>query len=182
MFTAALCAAVFGIWFFQSKKNIQPPQESVQSGIETTHVRGNSMEPALKDGQTITIDNEHYQTHEIERNDIVTVQFSWREEPLVKFIRAVPGDTISIEEQEDGNFYIIVNNEPVKNSEGQPYALSYAKSRMINLYAQEYKEKYDSKIPDNLYLVLGNQTNGTQDSTQFGLVSRENIGGKVVSE
>jgi len=94
----------------------------------------------------------------------------------------VPGDTIILEEQEDGNFYIIINGKSILNSEEEPYSLTYAKSRMINLYAKEYKEKYNSKIPDNLYLVLGNQTSGTQDSTQFGLVERENIVGKVIGE
>ena len=154
----------------------------IRYGTEQQTVRGESMEPALKDGQTISIDNKYYQTHEIERNDIVTVVFSWREEPIVKFIRAVPGDTIILEEQEDGNFYIIINGKSILNSEEEPYSLTYAKSRMINLYAKEYKEKYNSKIPDNLYLVLGNQTSGTQDSTQFGLVERENIVGKVIGE
>lgn len=182
IFTAILWVAVFGILFLWNKDKTQNPPEGAANQIEKTQVRGNSMEPVLKDGETIAIDNNYYQKNEIKRDDIVIVSFSWREEPLAKFIRAIPGDTLALEEQADGSFHIIVNSEVIKNSEAKPYGLTYAKSRMINLYAQEYKEKYDSKIPDDLYLVLGNQTNGTQDSTQFGLVSREHILGKIVSE
>src|SRR3989338_2653833 len=72
---------------------------AVRFDLEKTQVRGDSMEPVLKNGQTVGIDNDFFQNKSIERGDIVTVQFSWREEPLVKFIRAVPSDTISIEEQ-----------------------------------------------------------------------------------
>ncbi|PIZ81907.1 MAG: hypothetical protein COY02_00910, partial [Parcubacteria group bacterium CG_4_10_14_0_2_um_filter_41_6] len=40
----------------------------IRYGIEQQTVRGESMEPVLKDRQTISIDNKYYQTHEIKRN------------------------------------------------------------------------------------------------------------------
>jgi len=149
----------------------------IRYGTEQQTVRGESMEPVLMDGQEIAIDETYYQENAIQKGDIATIVFSWREEPLVKFIRAVPGDTIALN-QSGLVYHILVNGEAALNSEGEPYSLTYAKSRMIDLYIQEYS----GIIPDDMYLVLGNQTGGTQDSTQFGLVDLENISGKVVSE
>ena len=43
----------------------------------------------------------------------------------------------------------------------------------------EHMEGYGAKIPEDAFLVLGNLVEGSIDSTAFGLVSRDDIIGKV---
>ena len=42
---------------------------------------------------------------------------------------------------------------------------------MLNLYVTSYQ----GVIPENTFLVLGNQENGTMDSSQFGLIHKNDV-------
>jgi len=49
---------------------------------------------------------------------------------------------------------------------------------LLNLFVRDYKHI----IPKNVYLILGNQSGGSLDSTRFRLASQNDILGKVISE
>jgi signal peptidase I len=145
------------------------------SVVEEFKVNGNSLFPIIQDKENIIIDKGYYNVHPINRNNIVLVQFSWRENPLLKIVKAIPSDTIELRESTNG-FNVIVNNKVLKTSEGASYVFDGGSADMISLYIQDY----NGIIPENAYLVLGNRASGTLDSTKFGLIDKSNIIGKLI--
>ena len=107
----------------------------------------------------------------LERNDIVLFHSDSMKIPLIKALRALPGDTFSTE-----NGRLIVNGKAVTNSQGVAYQLSVPRATMIGLYAQEFH----GVIPPEKFLVMGENPAGTTDSSRFGLIERAQILGKVV--
>jgi len=140
-------------------------------------VNGDSMEPLLMNRQTVRVIYGYYDCNEIERNDIIIINYSGSSDPLVKSVKAVENDSFDILKTERG-WNIIVNKEILKNSQGIPYSISKSGKDMINIYLQSY----NNTIPLGAYLVLGEKLSGSVDSTKFGLIGKENILGKVVFE
>ncbi|MBU1991574.1 S26 family signal peptidase, partial [Patescibacteria group bacterium] len=74
------------------------------------------------------------------------------------------------------NYYnLFINGKIVTNSQKFPYVFDEKQYKMLSLYEKDYK----GVIPQNTYLLLGDQVNGTTDSTVFGLVDRSDILGKA---
>jgi len=97
-------------------------------------------------------------------------------DPLVKIVRGVPQDKWALQETENG-FLIVINQEPLKNSEGVFYQIPPSRIAMLALYAKTYPT-----IPPDTYLLLGNDPSGTLDATRFGLISKESIVGIITKE
>jgi len=169
--------------FFFSRAGVIPgvgggaPASTTASDIAEFTVAGGSMEPALASGQIIRVDTSAYSRAPIRAGDIVLIEQPGGNEHLVKFIRAIPGDTLSLLEQPGGS-QVLINNEVLKNSEGEPYLLPENKRAMIGLYIRDYA----GVVPEGAYLVLGNHATGSTDSTVFGLVSVGRIKGRVLTE
>jgi signal peptidase I len=142
--------------------------------IEEKIVRGNSLEPLIKDGETIEILFGYYDCHPIERNDIVIYFYAGNKNPIIKIIKGIPGDKFSLKKTNNG-WYILINGEILKNSENQPYILDDQGYRLLSLYEKDYK----GIIPEDAYLILGNLPQGSLDSSHFGLVGKKDILGKV---
>lgn len=130
------------------------------------------MSPYLESNQEVVALFGYYQCNEIEREDVVLYNYSGSKNLLVKFIKAVPGDSWSLKGG-DGVCEIVVNGSLLLNSEGQKYTIGNCK--MLRLYADNYPI-----IPANTYLLLGDEVNGSLDSTQFGLIGGEDVVAKVV--
>jgi len=158
----------------------QPSQVQFNSScitsVEPKTVRGQSMSGLLEPGDNISIMFGFYRCNEVQNGDIVAYNYGGSDVPIVKIIKAVPGDSFRLEKAQDG-WNIIVNWEVVKNSKGQPYTLTQQGYSMLSLYVNDYK----GIIPENSYLLLGNLPLGTVDSSYFGLVGRSDILGKVAS-
>ncbi len=142
--------------------------------IEEKIVRGNSLEPLIKDGETIEVLFGYYDCHPIQRNDIVLYSYSGNKNPIIKIIKGIPGDKFSLKKTNNG-WYILINGEILKNSENQPYIFDDQGYRLLSLYEKDYK----GIIPEDAYLLLGNLPQGSLDSSHFGLVGKKNILGKV---
>lgn len=136
-------------------------------------VSGTSMHPIIKNRQKLTIFFDFYQCNPISRGDTVLLEAGGRF--YVKAVRALPGDRFCLERDSAG-YSLYVNGHRAATSLGIPYSLPEAKARMLLLYEKDYK----GVIPKDAYLVLGNQPEGSIDATQYGLVSKENIKGRVV--
>jgi len=158
---------------FIYEKQRKPITHSCPIKIEEKIVRGDSMSPLIKNGQTITVLKGYYNCHKVKRNDVILLRYAGNKNPLIKIVKAIPGDSWHLENS-NGCYHIIVNGNIVKNSEGKNYCLSGKKAKMLQLYASDYPI-----IPQNAYLVLGNKVEGTMDSTRFGLLGKDNIIGKV---
>ena len=137
-------------------------------------VRGDSLSPVLEPGQKIKIFFDHYNCYEVKREDIVVLEYAGNPNPLVKIIKGLPGDSFYLEKNKS-DWNILINNEILKNSEGNPYVLSEQRQKMLSLYERDY----GGKIPSESFLVLGNKVFGTVDSSYFGLIGKSSILGKV---
>jgi signal peptidase I len=142
--------------------------------IEEKIVRGNSLEPLIKDGETIEVLFGYYDCYPIQRNDIVLYSYSGNKNPIIKIIKGIPGDKFSLKKTNNG-WYILINGEILKNSQNQPYIFDERGYKMLSLYEKDYK----GIIPEDAYLILGNLSQGSLDSSYFGLVGKKDILGKV---
>ncbi|MFH1326478.1 MAG: signal peptidase I [Candidatus Falkowbacteria bacterium] len=139
-------------------------------------VRGESLQGIIKNGENIKVWEGYYNCNLVERGDIIIYNYSSEKDPIIKIIKGLPGDKFALKQNEAGNYNIIVNNKILNVSTGQPYELTEVKHRMLALYEKDFK----GVIPKDTYLILGNQTNGSLDSTRFGLIDKKGIIGKVI--
>jgi len=165
------------ILFFSIVIPFQQISQADEVSIETRTVRGSSLEPLVAPGTAVTLAMDPGFRLPIVRNDLVAVNTARNPgAPVLKIARGMPGDRFGVKPAENGVFYLLINGEIVKNSQGLPYQLQGPGARLINAYA------YDDNgvMPADTYLLLGDKPSGSLDSTRFGLVGRRAIIGKVI--
>lgn len=150
-------------------------KESCVSNKKTENVRGGSLSGIVEDGESVKVWEGYYNCHPVRRNDIVLYKYADKPAPLIKIVKAVPGDNFRLEQVGNG-WRIRLNGERLANSEGEPYRLADAQMRVLALYEKDYQ----GVIPEGAYLLMGNLANGSNDSTRFGLVSKNDLVGKMV--
>ncbi|HLW54017.1 MAG TPA: signal peptidase I [Candidatus Angelobacter sp.] len=126
-------------------------------------VEGGSMEPGLEDQERIFINKLVYRWEDIGRGDIVV--FRYPRDPRKSFIKRViglPGDRVRIS---FGHVYV----------NGKLVAEPYVPDEFLD--TKSYPE---SVIPANGYFVLGDHRSMSNDSRDFGAVTRSYIYGKAV--
>ncbi len=129
-------------------------------GIE--QVVGPSMNPTLKEGNVIIVNKLIYRFKNINRNDIVVL--SQEEKHMIKRVVGLPGDYI---EYKDNSLYI--------------NGTKYEEKFLSNVLTEDFSLKdlgYD-KIPDGMYLVLGDNRENSRDSRNYGLIKKNQIIGKT---
>jgi len=109
-----------------------------------------------------------------ERGEVVIFASGALPIPVAKVVVGAPFDKWGVSDAG----YVTVNGQIAQNSEGKPYRLNPARTRMLKLYEREYS----GTIPANTYLLLGEGANGTLDSSRLGLIHRRDIIGRVVGE
>jgi len=163
---------------FQSKNsgiaNLGSSSKGCLIKTEEMTVRGDSLAPFIKSGQTVQALFGYYNCHKIKRGDVVLFKYAGDKNLLIKMVKGIPGDKFELRKTE-GGWNIIVNNQIVKNAEGKPYLIFGNAYKMLSLYERDYK----GIIPENAYLLLGNKVSGSVDSTTFGLVDKSGIRAKV---
>lgn len=157
--------------FFREK--IKQKQE-----IKTSEfiVRGDSLDPLIKAGDQVEVIEGYYDSHPVEKEDIVVYKYAGNDVPIIKAVKAIPKDEWRLESDELGEFYrVVVNGKILKNSEEKDYQISESDAKMLELYAKSY-----AIIPEDAYLVLGNKVEGSLDATKFGLIGKSDIVGRVI--
>ncbi len=130
---------------------------------QPVQVEGTSMMPRLENHERIFINKYVYRFRPIQRGDIVVFRFPL--DPSKSYIKRVvglPGETVSIQ---DGHAYI---NGQVLN---EPYVPSSFFDH------QNYRAL---KLASDGYYVLGDHRDSSNDSREWGPVSRDLIYGKAV--
>ena len=136
----------------------------VQYVFSITKVVGSSMYPTLKDEEILVLNKFKYRISNVKRGDIISLKYA-DTKYLIKRVIGVPNDTISIK---DSVLYI--------NSE--KYEEEYISKELI--YPDfDLSDLGYAKIPENMYLVLGDNRENSLDSREIGLIKKEDIIGKV---
>lgn len=130
--------------------------------ITPIQVVGTSMKPNLVDGELMLLNKITYNFNEIKRFDIVVVDY--KEEPLIKRVIGLPGETV---EYKDDKLYIngnYVKEDFEKNGKTEDYNI---------------KDYGYSKIPEDMYFVVGDNRVNSSDSRTIGLIKKDIILGKA---
>mgnify|MGYP003367157070 FL=1 len=131
--------------------------------ITPVRVNGSSMDPTLKNGEIMILNKIKYNNNDIKRFDIVVIKMD--KELLIKRVIGLPNEEVKYV---DNKLYI--NNEYVEETflnEGV-YTTNFSLSD-INL----------EKIPENCYLVLGDNREVSLDSRTFGCFTKDKILGSA---
>lgn len=131
--------------------------------ITPVQVIGNSMSPTLENGEILLLSKKLITGSKYDRFDIVVIKYN--NETIIKRIIGLPGEKI---EYIDNTLY--VDGEIVKEN-------------------FEHDDTYDfsiedigpdvEKIPDDSYLVLGDNRGVSMDSRIIGFINKKDISGKV---
>jgi len=132
-------------------------------------VKGASMEPNLEENEVLFLSKISYKLNEIERFDIVVVDNG--NDLIIKRIIGLPGENI---EYKDNKLYI--NDELLEDK----YAKNYTDDFNLEEICKLGKDNCTTKIPEDKYLVLGDNREVSADSRTKGLYDITEIEGKVV--
>lgn len=122
-------------------------------------VSGNSMVPTLNNGDVMILNKFSYLVNDIKRFDIVVVDYE--NEYIIKRVIGLPGDYVEYK-----NDILYVNGKKIK----EEYDREYTEDFNLNDLSIE-------KIPNNYYLVLGDNRPISKDSRKIGLIDKKNIKG-----
>lgn len=117
------------------------------------------MVPTLLDGDIMILDKIGYRINGLKRFDIVVIKYN--NEKIIKRVIGLPGDYI---EYKDNLLY--VNGKEIKEE---------YKRDITNNFS--LKDLGYEKIPENKYLVLGDNRSISKDSRIIGLIDKEDIEG-----
>lgn len=129
-------------------------------------VVGSSMYPNFKNNDILILDKISYKFIDIKRGDIVSLYYA-DTKYLIKRVVGMPGETIEL-----------INNTLYIN--GTKFEEEYLDASVITDNFSLKQLGYD-RIPDDMYLVLGDNRGDSLDSrdSRLGLVDKKDIIGKV---
>ena len=158
----------------QATAVVQPTLPENLSCVEYVDVRtltGSPLSPALLSGDQLLFLGGYYKCNPIKYGDLAL--YRWGDNKNVaKFVRGLSGDQLAVEQISANQWRLELNAQPLHNSLGNDYILSEKKSALIRLYAR--------KLKANEVLLLGDKSDGSHDSTVFGLVKTDQLAGKLV--
>lgn len=132
--------------------------------VSITQVVGNSMSSTLQNGDILVLNKIKYRFMDIKRGDIISLEYA-DTKYLIKRVIGLPGDSVSIK---NNTLYI---NDKVYVENYLDEGLEYDDFELSSL-------GYNT-IPDNMYLVLGDNREDSLDSREIGLISKDEVIGKV---
>ena len=124
--------------------------------VAPIRVNGPSMESTLHDKDIMILDEISYRFKDIKRFDIVVVKY--KDEYLIKRVIGLPGEKIEYK-----NNKLYVNHK-------------YLEENFSHKKTKNFKTK---KIPNNKYIVLGDNRTDSIDSRIIGSIDRKQIRGKT---
>ena len=131
--------------------------------IGLQQVVGPSMQPNYKEGDVLVVNKFIYKFRQPKRGEVVVVSQS--EKYMIKRVIGLPGDKV---EFKDNKLYI----------NDQEYSESYLGEGVTTEDFSITKFGVD-KIPDNQYLVIGDNRGDSLDGRHYGFVDKKHIIGKA---
>lgn len=148
--------------------------DTIPEGHECTpkkyRIQGSSMAPLILNGDHVHIQPKACMD-DIQKGDVILFKSGASKIPLIKRVYALEGEPIEFKPTR-GGFHLYVDGKRLENSAGRIYHFTERRTNMIRLYGDT--------VPKNTYLVFGDKTGGTLDSTRVGYVNIQDILGKMV--
>lgn len=133
-------------------------------------VRGASMSDTLENGEVLFLSKITYRVSDIKRFDIVVVE-DLDSDLIIKRVIGLPGDSL---EYKEGKLHI---NDKLIEEEYTNYTMD---DFNVDSICEITDLECNGIIPDNMYLVLGDNREVSADSRVKGLIKREQILGKTI--
>lgn len=132
-------------------------------------VRGDSMDDTLKNGQVLFLSKISYRVHEIERFDIIVIRDT-DGDLIIKRVIGLPGDRVSYKDNE-----LYINGRKYEDK----YGIGITDDFELKDICEINNDECNGKIPDGMYLALGDNREVSADSRVKGLFNAEQIIGKA---
>lgn len=135
--------------------------------LQPHKIKGQSMVPNFQDGEYLLTDKVTYRLRQPKRGDVIVFEApGTRGEEFIKRIIGLPGERISIQ---SGKVHI---NAKELQETNLPETLYTSGGAFL-------KEGEAETIPQDSYVVLGDNRQASSDSRTWGFVSREKISGRA---
>ncbi|WP_414043628.1 signal peptidase I [Macrococcus sp. EM39E] len=125
-------------------------------------IDGHSMEPNFNDGDRVLVNQFIDIVIEPKKNDVYFFKLN-DNELMVKRIIATPGD------------YIKVSNKTVYINGKKTHYHDASMQQLLDNRMKQYRT-----VPNNCYLVLGDNIDNSLDSRTFGCINRNQMIGKII--
>ncbi|RIP35777.1 signal peptidase I [Staphylococcus gallinarum] len=138
-------------------------------------VKGDSMDPTLKDGERVVVNLFGYKFGDIKKGNVV-VFHATKDSDYVKRVIGTAGDNVEYKKDK-----LYVNGKKVD----EPYLDYNEKHKQYNYITGSFKTKdlnqinEKNTIPKDKLLVLGDNREVSKDSRSFGLIDKDQVVGKV---
>ena len=139
-------------------------------------IKGDSMDPTLKDGQHVMVNILGYKVGNIKKGNVIVFHAN-KKDDYVKRVIGTPGDSVQYK-----NDTLYINGKKQK----EPYLNYNEKRKQTEYITGTFKVKdlpnvnpKTNVIPKDKYLVLGDNREVSKDSRSFGLIDKDQIVGKV---
>lgn len=126
--------------------------------VSFQQVVGPSMQTTLQEGNIVVVSKLSYKFNDVKRGDILVFEYDGMKN-LIKRVIGLPGEKI---EFKDNVLYI--NDE------------AYEEKYLNDVKTEDYSSGI---IPENQYIVLGDNRENSMDSRDIGPIKKEDIIGKV---
>jgi signal peptidase I len=130
-------------------------------------VSGDSMYPTFKNGEYILTNLIAIKTNGIQRGDVIVFKAPLEQEKdFIKRVIGLPGDTVMLKDS-----YVYVNNKKLDES-------AYLASDVQTYGASFMKEGQPVLVPEDNYIVFGDNRPFSSDSREWGLLPTKDVIGK----
>ena len=131
--------------------------------ISPIRVDGDSMNPTLKDGDIMLLNEIGYRLHGVERFDIVVIDTP--NDVIIKRVIGLPGDRIRYQDN-----ILYVNDKEVDEPFEHDVTHNFELKELLNT----------DNVPQGKYFVLGDNRGNSKDSRSIGFIDANKIRGKVI--
>lgn len=139
-------------------------------------IKGESMDPTLKDGERVVVNIIGFKTGGLEKGNVIVFHANQNDD-YVKRVIGVPGDSVEYK-----NDKLYINGK----KQDEPYLGYNTRHKQGDYITGTFQVKNlpnanpeSNVIPKGKYLVLGDNREVSKDSRSFGLIDKDQIVGKV---